>query len=67
MEDYTDGEIIAHKDTAYSGLMIILEGKTVGDVVDGRGRKITVDTFSAPQLISPAFLFGGYNRLPFEV
>ena len=67
VEDYPEGEMIASKDTAYSGLMIILEGEAVGEITDNNGRRIIVDTFSAPQLISPAFLFGGYNRLPFDV
>lgn len=31
------------------------------------GKTIVVDPIEAPQLIAPAFLFGGYNKLPIDV
>ncbi len=66
-DDYADGALIARQDTAYSGLMIILRGRVRGESTDASGRKTAIDTFDAPQLIAPAFLFGGYNRLPIDV
>jgi CRP-like cAMP-binding protein len=66
-DDYADRVLIARQDTAYSGLMIILRGRVRGESTDASGRKTTIDTFDAPQLIAPAFLFGGYNRLPIDV
>ena len=67
VEDYRCGDVIARKDTAYSGLMIILKGEAMGETSDQHGKRIMIDTFSTPQLISPAFLFGGYNRLPLDI
>ena len=64
---YGEGDLIARKDTAYSGLMILLRGNVRGQVTDAAGRILKVDTIEAPQLIAPAFLFGGYNRLPVDV
>ena len=49
LADYRDGELIARRDTAYSG------------------RPVTIEPLEAPQLIAPAFLFGGYNKLPIDV
>ena len=64
---YKDGEYIARRDTAYSGLMIIVKGKAKGVMTYSSGKSVNVDTIEAPQLIAPAFLFGGYNRLPIDV
>lgn len=64
---YGRGDRIAERDTAYSGLMIILKGSVRGEMTDAAGRRRTIDNISAPQLIAPAFLFGGYNRLPIDV
>ena len=61
------GEVIAKRDTAYSGLMIIVAGAASGEMTDSSGSKIKIDSIEAPQLIAPAFLFGGYNRLPVDV
>ncbi len=65
--DYAQGACIAERDTAYSGLMIILKGRIVGCLTDTAGKTQVVDTVEAPQLIAPAFLFGGYNKLPLDI
>ncbi len=67
VSDFKDGEYIARCDTAYSGLMIIIKGKAKGVMTYSSGKTINVDTIEAPQLIAPAFLFGGYNKLPIDV
>lgn len=64
---YRPGDCIARRDTAYSGLMIILRGSARGEMTDAAGRRRVIDNITAPQLIAPAFLFGGYNRLPIDV
>lgn len=64
---YNHDDCIARRDTAYSGLMIILKGSVRGEVTDAAGRRRIIDNIAAPQLIAPAFLFGGYNRLPIDV
>lgn len=66
-EDFTDGALAARRDTAYSGLMIVLKGEVRGETEDRHGKRFLVDRIRAPQLIAPAFLFGGYNRLPIDV
>lgn len=67
LTDHADGEVIARRETAYSGLMILVKGQVRGEVTDSSGRTLVVDRLQAPQLIAPAFLFGGYNRLPIDV
>lgn len=64
---YSRGEMVARRDTAYSGLMIILRGSAIGMFTFPSGKSITMEAIEAPELIAPAFLFGGYNRLPIDV
>lgn len=64
---YAKNETIAHKDTVYSGLMIIIIGSARGEFTYLTGQTLKIDTIEAPELIAPAFLFGGYNRLPVDV
>ena len=64
--DYSDKACIARRETAYSGLMILLSGRVHGEF-SADGHTWLVDPIEAPQLIAPAFLFGGYNRLPIDV
>lgn len=64
---YDQGDVIAHRDTAYSGLLILLEGSVRGEVTDNNGKRNVIDNIPSGQLIAPAFLFGGYNRLPIDV
>lgn len=64
---YEPGDLIAKRDTAYSGLLIIVEGSVCGTITLANGKRQVIDTVSAGQLIAPAFLFGGYNRLPIDV
>ena len=42
LTEYKDKDCIAHRDTAYSGLMIILKGRVHGEMVSG-GKTIVVD------------------------
>lgn len=64
---YKAGDLIASRDAVYSGLMIILEGSVRGEILSKGGKRQVIDKISAGQLIAPAFLFGGYNRLPIDV
>ncbi len=68
VERFEAGEVLARRDTAYSGLIIILEGWVRGEITASDGRtRVIEERIEAPQLIAPAFLFGGYNRLPIDV
>lgn len=67
LTDYAASEVIARRDTAYSGLMIIVEGRASGVITYSDGSNAKVDSIESPGLIAPAFLFGGYNRLPLDV
>lgn len=67
VEDYPAEALVAKRDMPYSGLMIILRGSVRGEVPGTDHRRRIIDNISAVQLIAPAFLFGGYNRLPMDV
>lgn len=67
VERFAKGEIIARRDTAYSGLMIIVSGSAIGTFTYPSGQHVNIEAIEAPELIAPAFLFGGYNRLPVDV
>ncbi len=64
---YSKGEVIARKDSEYSSLMIVLEGAVIGTYSSSNGNTTATDEITTSDLISPAFLFGGYNRLPVDV
>lgn len=64
---YEQNALIARRDTAYSGLLIIVEGSVRGTIMQSNGNERVIDIIGAGQLIAPAFLFGGYNRLPIDV
>jgi len=64
---FAKGDVIARRDQTYSGLMILLRGSAEGRMTLASGKAVTIDSIEAPQLIAPAFLFGGYNRLPVDV
>lgn len=64
---YDKDALVARRDMAYSGLLIIVEGSVRGSLTRANGKEQIIDTVSAGQLIAPAFLFGGYNRLPIDV
>lgn len=64
---YRKDDVVARRDMAYSGLMIILEGSAIGRFTFPSGKTITIEAIESPELIAPAFLFGGYNRLPIDV
>lgn len=64
---YAVGELIARRDVVYSGLMIILDGSVRGEITSSCGKRQVIDNIPSGQLIAPAFLFGGYNRLPMDV
>lgn len=67
LTDYQASDVIARRDMAYSGLMIIVEGRASGVITYSDGSSAKVDSIESPGLIAPAFLFGGYNRLPIDV
>lgn len=67
VKDYKNGDVIARRETVYSGLMIVLEGAAEGVMIDASDSFIHIDALEAPNLIAPAFLFGGYNRMPIDV
>ena len=67
VSDYTKGDTVARRDTAYSGLMIILKGSAIGTFTYPAGQTVNIDSVEASELIAPAFLFGGYNRLPVDI
>lgn len=64
---FKQGDLIAMHDTAYSGLMILLSGRASGTFTYPSGDIVHMEAIEAPQMIAPAFLFGGYNRLPIDV
>lgn len=64
---FKKGDTIALHDTAYSGLMILLRGRASGTFTYPSGHTVRMEAIEAPQMIAPAFLFGGYNRLPIDV
>jgi CRP/FNR family transcriptional regulator, dissimilatory nitrate respiration regulator len=59
--------IIAHTGDEVNSLMIVIEGKVKGEMVDYTGRIIKIEDIPAPGTIASAFVFGSRNKFPVNV
>ena len=50
-----------------SSLMILLQGRCKGEMVDFSGKTIKIEDIDAPRPLAPAFLFGDNNKYPVDV
>lgn len=48
LSEYRDGDLIAQRDTAYSGLMIIIKGKVHGKMTYASGRSADIEPSKRP-------------------
>lgn len=65
--NYKKGKILALRGDTCEKLMILIEGKVRGEMVDFNGKSIEVETISAPRPIAPGFIFGKNNFFPVDV
>jgi len=64
---YRSGTMIAQAGETVTSLMIVLEGRVKGEMVDIAGRVIKIEDIPAPGALASAFLFGSANRFPVNI
>ncbi len=64
---YRSGSMIAQAGESVTSLMMVLEGRVKGEMVDFAGRVIKIEDIPAPGALASAFLFGSANRFPVNI
>jgi len=64
---YRAGSMIAQAGEPVTSLMVVLEGRVRGEMVDFAGRVIKIEDIPAPGALASAFLFGSANRFPVNI
>lgn len=59
--------LIARNGDEVNSMMIVIEGKVKGEMVDYTGRIIKIEDIPAPGAIASAFMFGNRNKFPVNV
>lgn len=67
IRNFAKGSMIAQANDPCTALLIVLEGKVVGEMIDASGKSITIDEIAAPNTLASAFLFGAENRFPINI
>ena len=61
------GSVIAQSGAPLNSLMLVMDGKTKGEMIDYSGRVIKIEDIPAPGALAPAFIFGNKNCFPVTV
>lgn len=64
---YRSGTMIAQAGEPVTSLMVVLDGRVKGEMVDITGRVIKIEDIPAPGALASAFLFGSANRFPVNI
>jgi len=67
LKKFKAGTFIAHAGEEVTSMMIVIEGKVKGEMVDFTGRVIKIEDIPAPGAIASAFMFGNKNQFPVNV
>ncbi|MGQ1889803.1 Crp/Fnr family transcriptional regulator [Thermophagus sp. OGC60D27] len=67
LRSYTPGEIIAFGGEECRSLLIVLNGKVKGEMIDYSGRVLKIEDIHPPMPLAVAFLFGKNNRYPVTI
>ena len=61
---YRKGDFIALQNSVCRSLFLLCEGSVYAQMTSSEGRELTLDTLSAPDTLSSAFILGTENRYP---
>lgn len=64
---YRKGQVVIERGTPCLSLMVLLSGKAESRLGGDEGREVIVESFRAPRLLAPIFLFAQDNTMPVEV
>lgn len=61
---YNEGDSVVRQGAPCRSLVILSEGALAATMTNADGREVTIERLEAPELLAPAFLFGGESRYP---
>ncbi|MFC2087360.1 Crp/Fnr family transcriptional regulator [Bacteroidota bacterium] len=67
IKSYKQGELIVQSGDEVKNMLIILEGKVKGEMIDYKGKTIKIEDMGPGMPLASAFLFGKFNRYPVHI
>lgn len=64
---YSQGDIVAIQGQEVKSLIVLLKGTAKAHMENKNMKRLTVDTFTSPAILAPAFLYSSDNRFPVTV
>lgn len=64
---YQTRDIIAHQGDSIRGLLLLLSGSVRGQMTNPEGKRLTIDTIHAPEILASAFVYGTVNQFPVTI
>lgn len=64
---YQAGDIIALQGSQVKSLLILTQGSVKAQMTSHEGKRLTVDTLTAPDLLASAFIYSTENKFPVSV
>lgn len=64
---FTAGSLIVSQGEVCDRLLILTEGKVVGEMTSPTGKSLKIEEMEAPMVLASAFLFGKQNKFPVSV
>jgi len=65
--EFKKNEILAYQDEPCNRLILLIQGRVKGEMIDPSGRVAKVEDITAPSPLAILFLFGEENRFPVQV
>jgi CRP-like cAMP-binding protein len=67
VKEFESNSLISYQDEPVEFLMIIIEGKVKGEMIDFSGKAIVIEEIESPRPLAPAFLFGENSIFPVNI
>ncbi|MBN1924802.1 MAG: Crp/Fnr family transcriptional regulator, partial [Prolixibacteraceae bacterium] len=66
-KNFTPGSLIVSQGETCNRLLILIEGKVVGEMTSPAGKSLKIEEMEAPMVLASAFLFGKRTIFPVTV
>ena len=64
ISSYRKGGMVVMQGDPCRSLMLLSQGSLSARMTNTDGKEITIETLKAPEILAPAFIYGGENRFP---
>ena len=64
---YKEGDIVVRQGEEIKSLLILIRGRAKAEMENETMKRLSVDSFSAPEVLAPAFLFSSKSRYPVSI